>query len=130
MPSELVIVDTCVWVSYFSKHSSATNQAVSSLLDDDRAAVIGPIVTELLMGIRNEEAADWIASRLNVMNPLPIEWDDWRKAAKIHRDLAAAGHALPLGDSLIAQIALRESCAVFTVDPHFRLISGLKLFTI
>ncbi|MDA0836636.1 MAG: PIN domain-containing protein [Planctomycetota bacterium] len=129
MASNLVIVNTCVWASYFSRKSATTNQAVNLLFEEDRVAVIGPVVTELLMGIRDEGAADWIASRLSVMNPLEIEWDDWREAANIHRELAARGHVLPIGDSLIARVALRESCAVFTVDPHFRLIPGLKLFT-
>jgi predicted nucleic acid-binding protein len=55
-------------------------------------------------------------------------WEDWRNAAAIGRDLAAKGHDLPLTDLVIAALALRVQASVLTSDPHFDLIPGLRRY--
>ncbi len=44
----LVLVDTCIWVPFFNRPQSVEKKVVDTLLDDDRAVLIGPIVTEIL----------------------------------------------------------------------------------
>jgi hypothetical protein len=51
------------------------------LLDEDRIAVTGPVLGELLRGFRRTEQADWVASRLRSAHYLEPSWDDWRNAA-------------------------------------------------
>lgn len=53
-------------------------------------------------------------------------WDDWRDAATLGRELAAKN--LPLTDLVIAALALRLQAFVFSTDPHFDSILGLKRF--
>jgi hypothetical protein len=48
--AELVLVDTCIWVPFFNRPYSGEKQAVDELLDDDRGALIGPVLTEILLG--------------------------------------------------------------------------------
>ena len=55
-------------------------------------------------------------------------WDDWRNAAALGRDVAAKGQDVPLTDLMIAALARRVRAFVFTSDPNFDLISGLKRF--
>jgi predicted nucleic acid-binding protein len=123
-----VIVDTCVWASFFGKSGSPEKAAVDDLLDADRVALVGPILGETLIGFRRKDQADWVASRLRLAHDIEIEWDDWRSAAELGRDLAAGGHTLPLTDLVVAAVALRRNAWVYTTDPHFDLIPVLKRY--
>lgn len=125
----LVLIDTCVWVPFFNRPQSAEKRAVDDLLDDDRAALIGPIVTEILQGIPREAQAGYVASLLRGMRCLETIWGDWPEAARLGRRLAAAGHRLPLSDLILAAVALRLDAEIYTIDPHFDLISEVKRFS-
>ena len=126
--SDLVLIDTCIWVGFFNRNQSNERRAVDPLLDDDRAAITGMILAEVLQGFRRDEQADWAASSLKGLHDLEPTWDDWRVAANLGRHLVANGNRLPLTDLAIAAIAMRNDCSVLTTDPHFDLIVGLKRF--
>ena len=123
---ELVLIDTCIWVPFFNRPQSQENHAVNLLLDDDRAALAGPILAEVLLGFRRDEHADWVASVLRGLHFLETSWDEWRAAARLGRQLMASGHALPLSDLVIAAVALERDLAVYTTDPDFDLMPSLK----
>lgn len=123
-----VFVDTCIWASFFTKPSSPEKRAVDDLLDADRVALVGPIVAEVLLGFRRKDQADWIASRLRLAHYVETNWDDWRSAADLGRDLAAKGHRLPLTDLVVATVARRLDAFVYSIDPDFDLIDDLKRF--
>ena len=125
----LVFVDTCIWVPFFNRPHSAEKRSVDALLDDDRAALIGPIVTEILQGIPREPQADYVASLLRGMRCPEIIWNDWPEAARLGRRLAAAGHCVPLSDLVLATVARRLDAEVYSTDPHFDLITDLKRFS-
>src|SRR4051794_40167674 len=100
-----VLVDTCIWASFFGKPNSPENEAVDKLLDLDRVALIGPIVAEVRLGFRRKDQADWVSSRLWVTHYLDVTRDDWEEAADLGRDLASKGKRLPLTDLVIAIVA-------------------------
>ena len=125
---EWVLLDTCIWASFFSKPSSRDKAAVDGLLVADRVALMGPIVGEVLLGFRRQDQADWVASRLRSAHYVEAGWDDWRRAAEMGRTLAAQGHKLPLSDLVLAAAAKRCDCWVYTTDPHFDLIPDLKRY--
>lgn len=125
----LVLIDTCIWVPFFNRPQSAEKRAVDQLLDDDRAALVGPIVAEVLMGFRRDAQADWVASLLRGARYISASWDDWRMAAALGRQLAARGQVLPLSDLVIAAVALQNGMAVYSSDPHFDLIANLQRFS-
>ena len=124
----LVLVDTCIWVTFFNRPQSAEKKAVDALLDDDAAALIGPTVTEILQGIRREAEADYVGSLLRGMRCLETVWEDWVEAARLGRRLATAGHRLPLSDLVLAAVSLRLGAEIYSTDPDFDLISELKRF--
>ena len=127
-PSDLVLVDTGIWSAFFSKPHSREKQEVDVLLDEDRVALIGPVIAEVLRGFRRAEQANWVASRLRLAHYLEPEWDDWRSAATLGRELAAKGYDVPLTDLVIAALARRVRAFVFTSDPHFDSIPDLKRY--
>jgi predicted nucleic acid-binding protein len=98
------------------------------LIEEDRVVVIGPVLTEVLYGFKRREQAEWVASRLRNIGWIDVERDDWEKAASLGRQLAAAGHRLPLTDLVIAAIARRHDLLVYTIDPHFELFTDLRRF--
>jgi len=88
----------------------------------------GPVLAEVLRGFRRTEQANWVASRLRLAHYLEPTWDDWRQAATLGRELAAKSHDVPLTDLIIAALARRVQSPVFTSDPHFDLIPGLRRY--
>jgi predicted nucleic acid-binding protein len=122
----LVLIDTGVWSAFFSKPASPEKRALDLLLDEDRVAVTGPVLAEVLRGFRRADQADWVASRLRLAHYIEPKWEDWRNAAALGRELAAKGHDLPLTDLVIAALARRVQASEFTSDPHFDLIPGLN----
>ena len=79
--AETVIIDTCVWASFFAKPNSAEKRAVDELIDADRVALVGPVLAEVLVGFRRLEQAQWVASRLKMAHWFDVTWDDWVFAA-------------------------------------------------
>ena len=77
---EWVLVDTCIWASFFAKSGSPEKAVVDALLDLDRVALVGPIVGEVLLGFRRKDQADWVASRLKMAHYLEVGWKDWHAA--------------------------------------------------
>ncbi len=128
-PADLVLIDTCMWIPFFNRPQSETKRSIDELLDEDRAALIGPVVTEILCGFRRDAQADWVSSVLRGVRYLELVWDDWRDASKLGRQLAAQGHVLPLSDLALAALALRLDCSIYSTDPHFDLIPDLKRFS-
>ncbi len=124
--SDLVLVDTGIWSAFFSEPSCPEKHEVDVLLDEDRVVLTGPVLAEVLRGFRRKVEADWVASRLRLAHYLEPSWEDWRSAATLGRDLAAKGQVLPLTDLVIAALARRVQSFVFSSDPHFDAIPGLK----
>jgi predicted nucleic acid-binding protein len=99
------------------------------LLDDDRTALIGPVLTEVLLGFRRDEHADWVASVLRGLHFLELTWQEWRVASRLGRHLIANGHTLPMSDLVVTAVALERGIAVYSTDPHFDLVPNLKRYS-
>jgi len=125
---DLVLIDTCIWIPFFNRPQSDEKRAVDELLDEDRAALIGLVLAEILCGFRRDAQADWVASCLRGLRYLEPSWDDWRDAARLHRQLVAGGHSLPLTDLSLVALARRRGAAIYSTDPHFDLIPNLKRY--
>jgi predicted nucleic acid-binding protein len=127
--ADRVLIDTCIWASVFAKPGSDEHQTVDQLIEQGRVVLIGPVLTEVLYGFRRQEQADWVASRLENLGWIDVEWEDWKEAAALGRRLATAGHRLPLTDLVMAAIARRYGLSVYTADPHFDLFPDLRRFS-
>lgn len=123
-----VIVDACIWIPALSKPNSIEWRAVGRLVNKSRVAVIGPVLTEVLRGFRRKQHADWVANRLRFAHYVEITRVDWIAAADLGRELAALGHTLPLTDLTLAAVARRQGCWLYSTDPHFDLIPGIKRY--
>lgn len=126
--SDLILIDTCIWIPFFNRPGSEEKRRVDVLLDGGHAAITGEVLFEILVGFRRDEQADWVASALGGVTLVEPTRDEWRSAAQLGRKLIAQGHRIPLTDVLLAAVAIERECAVYTVDPHFDLIPELLRF--
>jgi len=68
----VVIVDTSVWIPYFQKPDSEERRILDRLLDQDQAAVVGVVLTELVQGCRTKLQADSIKETLLALPMKPL----------------------------------------------------------
>ncbi len=97
--------------------------------------VICPVVeVELIHGARSEKEKREIKSALNDIEMLPIDEIVWEELGEIVYSLRRNGVTVPFQDALIAAVAVRYSCQLWTNDRHFenisKVIDELRLFRV
>jgi predicted nucleic acid-binding protein len=101
---DLILIDTCMWVSFFNRSQSVIKHTIDDLLDKVRA---------------------WLSG----LQYLEVRREDWESAAGLCREIARRGHRIPLSDLVLAAVAFRFDCSIYRDDPHFDLFSKLKRYS-
>jgi predicted nucleic acid-binding protein len=121
----LILPDTSCWIEFFRRHGNRNVQSqMRQWLGDDRLTLCGPVRAEVLRGARRAEAPR-IAETFGALAHLDSTDSDWLEVATRARELADAGHAVPLVDLLIATIAQRHGVVLAHRDTHFRAIQQM-----
>lgn len=120
MPDRPVLVDTSAWIAFLRPGDSAVGDAVTGLVRADRATLVGPVLAELLQGVRGSKEASRLRSVFTVLPYVADDRSDWESAGDALRLLRAKGVTVPLTDALIAAIAKRQGLDVLTLDAHFQ----------
>ncbi len=92
------------------------------LRDHEREIAVDPIILgEIRFGIlllptsaRRRRLENWFAQGVNRIHCLPWSSDTGLRWAQLLADLRAAGHSMPVKDSLIAATALVHGCTLVT----------------
>lgn len=116
-----IIIDTSIWIEYFKG-----NEAAAAVIDDQAAYdlyVTGPIITELIQGMKTESERDLFTTLIESLPPLNISNQDWITAGQAGSELRRKGITVPLPDLIIYTVASNNECAIFTLDNHFNLIN-------
>ncbi len=92
---------------------------LAALIEESQAAIIGPIRTETLSGIRDEVFFHRLRSRLRDFPDEPLALDDYELAASFYNICRAAGIQGSHGDMIIASAASRRGYAILTSDADF-----------
>ena len=95
----------------------------ADLIRTDHAFLTGPVVAELLHGVKSKHEMNQLNILFDTVPCLDVEPADWIKTGETLRELRMIGLAVPLTDALIATIAIRNSMSVLTLDKHFKLLS-------
>lgn len=130
MSGELVLVDTSVWIEFFNRPLSREAQMVKELLEADRVALAGAVLTELIHGARSPKERELLARTLSILPFLEPDREDWLRAGFLLNDLRGRGLTLPVTDAILAQLCLRHRLALFSLDHHFNRIEGLLHFSL
>jgi predicted nucleic acid-binding protein len=117
----VVLVDTTVWVDFFSGRNTAQVLALERLLKDGTdICVCGVILTEVLQGIRSDTDYAETLTRFEAFLFLPMSRDTFVKAASLYRTLRRQGISIrkPI-DCMIAAVALEHNVPLLHKDRDF-----------
>ena len=113
------MVDTSVWVEFFRGKKTAIKKRLEDLLEENRAAVSGIILAELLTGIANEKEQCFLEECFLGLPYLEATREIFATAGKMGATLRKKGITMPISDLLIAALAKTHSLTVLTLDNHF-----------
>lgn len=125
MKSSGTLVDTSVWIDFF-RGAPSFKLALEKLIARDEIFTAGPILYELLQGVRLPEERKQVKEALLSTNYLEITLNDWEEAALLSSTLRAQGITLPMTDVLIGHLAKVRNLEVISFDPHFDQIPGIR----
>ena len=124
-----VLVDTSSWIEYFNKPESKTGASIEALIKNWEICVAGIILTELLQGAKVKNEFNSILESIVALPFLETTMETWIKAGEISFSFRRKGITIPTTDLIISSLALEYDCSILTLDPHFKKIPNLKLYT-
>lgn len=123
----MVLVDTSVWSlalrrkpADLSSREQALKEALSQLIREGRAQVVGPIRQELLSGLREETGFRRLRGYLRAFDDPQLRAEDYEEAAQMNNACRARGIAGSPVDFLICAVAHLREWQVFTTDRDFK----------
>lgn len=124
--SDKIIIDTSIWIEYFKNNSDYVS-FIEENLNLENIYIMGPIISELLHGVKNEKEYKILSQSIGAIPYLDCTFEDWIKTGNILFYLKKKGKIIPLTDALISVVALRIDASILTLDRHFKEIPGIKL---
>ena len=118
-----VLVDTSAWIDFFRHQDGNVGDTVADLVERDQAILAGPVVAELLRGVRGSKEAGQLKPLLGALPYVEVLRLDWEAAGKSLRELRSRGLTLALTDAVIAAVASRHGLPVLTLDKEFEHLS-------
>jgi predicted nucleic acid-binding protein len=122
----MVLVDTSVWSLALRRRLAPASpadtrfvEALTALLEDDLAVLVGPVRQELLSGIRDPSQLERLCARLEAFPDVPLGQADWVEAARAANRCRGAGLAGSSVDFLLCPVALRRDLPLLTADHDF-----------
>lgn len=129
----MVVVDTSIWIDFFRDPTEEVSGKLEELIrDQNRVAICGIILQEILQGIREQKIYELTRQRLLFLPFLDASREVHLLASSLYRDLRKKGVTVSSTDAAIAAVAIHHGFPVFTHDEHFTEIarhSKLKLLT-
>ena len=124
----MILVDTNVIIDFWDN----PNDEYARIFEDNEIATCGVIKTELLRGSNSEKQFSQIEEALNDFTYFSFSEKDWISLSKLFITLKKNGLAVPFQDAMIACLAIKHDCEVWTNDKHFKLMQvvlpSLRLF--
>lgn len=115
-----VLVDTSAWVDFLRPGDSPVDDLIPHLVRSGHARLCGPVLCELLQGVRSPRQATRLQDLLRALSYIEDDRSDWLAAGYTLQHLRRGGITVPLSDALIATLAIRRALDVLTLDQHFR----------
>ena len=110
-----MIVDTSVWIDFFNGHTSSQAKRLTRAIEDNEPIGLpGLVLTEILLGLKNDVEAKRIAQLLEAFTDVPEpSRTDHLAAAALYRACRAKGVTIRSTiDCVIAQLCLRDGQAL------------------
>lgn len=121
-----VVADSHLWIEFLSGKKSRDTEELARLIRSGSVVLAGPIVYEILVGLRREGERQYLQGRLRALDLLPTTDQVWFKAVELGRLEGVATRRVPFSDVLIAAHVDCYGLELFTRDPHFDVFSTLR----
>lgn len=118
----MVIVDTSVWSLALRRAIKVDDPArdeLEQLIQDGRAALIGPIRQEILSGVKDKKQFDRLRDNLRAFPDIQLTSEDYEDGARFFSSCRAAGTQGSNTDFLICAAAIRRDISILTTDRDF-----------
>ena len=124
-----VLVDTSVWSLALRRAKNAAvgadQQAIVSaltdLMRDGRAVMMGAIRQELLCGIKTQAQFDALKNTLTAFDDVALTVQDYEKAAEAFNTCRAKGIQGSNTDFLICAVSINHQLPIFSIDNDFQM---------
>jgi len=116
-----ILIDTSAWVKNFKGNKTAANLINNS--DTNSVFIIGPVISELIQGMKTENEKESFSYALESINRIQIADQDWLDAGLVGSLLRSKGITVPLVDLIINSVARNNHCSICTLDKHFQVIN-------
>lgn len=124
-----VLVDTSIWIDYF--RGGGNSKDLDCLIDENLIVTNEIIQAELIpyLKIKRQTKVIKLLQEINRV-PLDIHWEEIIEYQV--KCLKGGANGVGIPDLIIAQNAKQNSCKVYSLDKHFRLLNQVlkvKLYT-
>jgi len=120
-----VLVDSSAWISYLRSGEGTLSTSLERLLDENRVALCGIVLTEVRQGLRSHEQRE-VLELFETVPYLETTRDDYERAGALLAGLQRRGMTIPAPDGVIAALCLEHELALLEFDQHFEHIEDLK----
>jgi predicted nucleic acid-binding protein len=117
-----VLVDTSIWIDYF--RSGDNSKDVDYLVDENLIITNDVILAELIpyLKIKRQNKVISLLHEINKV-PLSVHWEEIIEYQV--KCLKGGANGVGIPDLIIAQNAKQNSCEVYSLDKHFRLLNQI-----
>lgn len=114
-----VLVDTSYWIEYFNRPHEERAEKVEALIRDDRAALTGVVLAELLRGAKTAAELSLLQTALAAVRWIETGNEAYIRAGYLGFALRRRGVTVPMTDCIIAAAAESLGGHLLTFDAHF-----------
>lgn len=124
MTSDLVLVDTTIWIHFLRGTDVKFRERLVPLIMTDRAATTPVVVMEILRGAKSQKEYDNLSKDLAALRTFDLSPKVWERACKLGYTLRHKGINTPLTDTLIAAVAQEYNATLLHDDRHYEMIGS------
>ncbi|MDQ1352996.1 MAG: hypothetical protein QG657_3302 [Acidobacteriota bacterium] len=123
----MILADTNIIIDFWKN----PNQEQIEIFNNNEIAICPVIMVELIHGAKSEKQKSKIKEALRELRMLSIDDKTWELFGDLLYKLKTSGVTVPFQDALVASVAIKNKCLLWTNDKHFeminRVIERLKL---
>lgn len=127
MDASGILPDTCAWIDFFRQQRTRLGDQLEDFLDKGPVYACGPVLCELLQGIRSEKEEALLLDALRALPYLEMTEQTWVEAGRLAARLRRNGKTLPFSDILLAALAREHNLSILTADRHFAEIPDIEI---
>ncbi len=122
-----MLVDSSAWISYLRSGEGRLSTSLERLLDENRVALCGIVLTEVRQGLRSHEQRE-VLELFETLPYFETTRDDYERAGALLAGLQRRGMTIPAPDGVIAALCLEHELELLEFDKHFEHIEGLERY--